>query len=313
MRVARMAVACLLSLAVPFDMTAQQAPGLRLVIETERPSVALGEPVYLTARVRNEGSAAARLIPLLQPSDGLLVISMSGPRGERLGFVPLGVRDSETPPSDLAPGAQVATSFPVFFGASGWTMRTPGTYTLRARFTVHDGQGAPRELRSDSLTIRVGDQPAELATALLTTSAASEQAGKFLTWSGGDHLGAGQELLASLVTRFPGAALIDHYRLALGRSLGRPFKDYTRSAVRPADPARSVAALEQVRDSVVPAVLRIQKYLGLATGYRALGRSPDATRALTAARALAGERAELAEFREAIDRAGRPQGGATTR
>ncbi len=287
---------------VPMTTIAQQPPGLRLLLETERPSLALGEPAYLIVRVRNEGAQPVSFIQLLRPEEGLLVVSMSGPRAERLGFVPLSAQDSEDGPTALAAGAEVARAFPVFFGAAGWSMRTQGTYTLRARFTLHDGSGQRRQLVSDSLQIRVGDGPASVVQLVQGTGNASTQAGKFLLWHGGDHLLEGERLLASVADSNATVPLADHVRLARGRSLGRPFKDYTRNAIRPADFQRSVAELERVRDDVLPTFLRAQKYIGLANGYRALARAPDALRAATTARTLMASRSELAPLREQVDR-----------
>lgn len=290
----------------PMTTEAQQPSPLRLTIEAARPAVTLGEPVYVTARLLNQGTAAARVVPLLKPNDGLLVVSISGPQNERLGFVPLSATDTDDGPADLAAGAQLAATFPVFFGASGWTMRTPGTYTLRARFTVHDGSGRPREIQSEAITVRVGDGSPVLARTLLSNTAASIQAGKFLVWNGGDHLAEGQTLLAGLPAQAAGAPVIDHYRLALGRSLARPFKDYAKGAVRAPDHQRAVAELEQARDSVLPTYLTVQKYISLAASYQALGRAADATRTATTARTLIGERAELVELREQLNRASPP-------
>ena len=209
----------LVTISVPNGKVNAQAPAVRLFLESERPSFTLGEPVYLIARLRNESGTSARLIPLLNPSDGLLVVTLTGPRGERLGFVPLSVRDNDTGPIDLAPGAQIAASFPVFFGAQGWTLRTPGTYIAKARFTIHDGSGRPRVIGSDSVAIRVGDQPAAAAAMLMNEGEASRQAGKFLLWFGGDHLAQGTGLLAALADRFGTAPVVDHIRLAFGRPL----------------------------------------------------------------------------------------------
>lgn len=292
--------------AAPMTVEAQQPSPLRLTIEAARPAVALGEPVYLTARLVNQGTAAARLVPLLRPNEGLLVVSISGPQNERLGFVPLSVTDSDEGPADLAPGAQLASTFGVFFGASGWTMRTPGTYTLRARFTVHDGSGRPREIQSEAITVQVGDGSAVLARTLLSNAPASIQAGKFLLWNGGDHLAEGAALLAGLPAQAAGATVIDHYRVALGRSLARPFKDYSRGTVRAPDHQRAVVELEQARDSVLPTYLTVLKYISLAGSYQASGRAADATRAAATARALIGERPELIELREQLNRASPP-------
>lgn len=295
----------LIIIAATVIIDAQQTP-VRIVVESERASYTLGEPVYLTARLRNEGTAPIRVLGLLNPSDGLLVITITGPRAERAGFVPLSVRDTDAQPTTIPPGGQSAKSFPVFFGGSGWVFRSPGTYSAKATFTINDGSGRPREIQSDSLSIRVGDQPAEIAGVLMSNTAASRQAGQFMVWSGGDHLAEGQALLATLPNRFTTSPVVDHVRLALGRSLMRPFRDYTRGTVRPAAYDRAVVELEQVRDDVLPSYLRVQKQLALANAYRNLGREADATRTMGAARALIAERPELAEFQEQLARLATP-------
>jgi hypothetical protein len=304
--VARVALV-LAFIGAPMSIEAQQPATLRLTIEAARPTLTLGEPLYLTARLLNEGKGAARVIALLKPTDGLLVVSMSGPQQERLGFVPLSVSDTDDGPVELAPGRQFAATFPAFFGAKGWTMRTPGAYTLKARFTVHDGSGRPREIESAPIVVRVGDGPTALARTLLNDTPPGIQAGKFLLWNGGDHLTEGAALLSRLQAQAPGAPINDHVHLALGRSLTRPFKNYAKGVVRPPDFQRAVAELEQARDLVLPAYLTVQKYISLAAGYQALGRSADAARAAGTARTLIGERAELSELLDPLNRAAPPQ------
>lgn len=301
--VARLALV-LAFVAAPMSVEAQQSSTLRLTIEASRPTLALGEPLYLTARLVNEGKTVARVVPLLKPTDGLLVVSMSGPQKERLGFVPLSATDSDEGPAELAPGRQLATTFALFFGATGWTMRTQGIYTLRARFTVHDGTGRPRDIESEPITVRVGDGPAALTRTLLNDTPASIQAGKFLLWHGGDHLTAGAALLTSLQSQAPGAAITDHVHFALGRSLSRPFKNYAKNIVRPPDYQRAIAELEQARDSVLPTYLTVQKYIALAISYQAMGRPADAAKAAGIARTLIGERVELMELAEQLNRVG---------
>jgi hypothetical protein len=295
----------LTAIAASAILDAQQ-PALRLILENERASFELGEPVYLTARLRNDGAAAVRVLGLLDPSDGLLVVSITAPRAGGAGFVPLSVRDTDAMPTSIAPGGQVAKTFQVFFGGAGWVFRTPGTYTVTAKFTIHDGSGQPREIQSNSLSIRIGEQPAEIAGVLLSNTPASREAGQFMVWSEGDHLTEGQALLATLPARFSASAVVDYYRLALGRSLARPFRDFRQGTVRPASYDRAVAELERVRDGVLPSYLRVQKQLVLANAYRSLGRQADATRAIAAARGLIAERPELAELQEQLARMATP-------
>lgn len=278
------------------------ARGLSLKIETERPSYALGEPVYLIVRIFNQGRAEAKFVPLLSPKDGLVAISIQNPAGRGIGFEPLASRDREASPVALAPGGQVATTFPIFFGATGWVFRAAGKYPVRAQFEVHTGPGTPQVIKSEAIAVTIRDDGAQGAATLMDGSAASLEAGKFLVWGSGDHLVQGMERLNQFAARNPTSPAVDHYRVALGRSSARPFKNYKVGSVRPAEYARAVTELARARDDVLPSVVRVEKYLAQATSLFGAGRRPEAVDALGRARALVNERPELAEFREQVER-----------
>ncbi|MGZ5797915.1 MAG: hypothetical protein ACXWJG_13460 [Caldimonas sp.] len=278
-----------------------QESGVRLLVQAERSVVELGEPVYLAARLSNTGPKAVRLMPLLDPKDGLLTVSVRDERGRGVGFMPWSVRDRDTPPSELGPGRQFAASFPIFFGATGWVFQAPGSYTVRARFDLHVGEGAPVTLEAEPVVIQVREGDARLRR-LVSGDEASLQAGRFLDWRGGDQLTEGRALLEQLAEALPEAAVADHYHLAAGRSWVRPFKDYRVGKVRPADPARALAELDRVRDDRIPSPVRVEKYLARATALQSLGRSGEAAQALDRARALVSERAELAPYVEPLER-----------
>jgi len=294
------------SILAPITGTAQEpVRGLRLQIGTERPSFALGEPVYLTARLVNQGPGEIRFMPLLNPKDGLLAISIRDPTGRGVGFVPLSSRDRDGSPTTLAPNGEVGTTFPVFFGASGWVFKTAGRFTALARFEVHTGSGEPQVIQSYPLDITIRDEFGDGARFLMD-GAAGLEAGKFLVWRSGDQLEQGLVRLRQYGERYPASPMVDHYRVALGRMWARPFKDYRKGAVRPADYERALAELSRARDEVLPPSVQVEKYLTQAASSLGAGRSADATESLRRARALIGERAELAHFREQLERLGRP-------
>jgi len=276
-------------------------PGLSLRIETERTSYSLGEPVYLTTRLSNSGSDEARFLAMLNPVDGMLTVSVRDPKGEGVGYVPLSSRDGDTPPSPLPPRGEIATTFPIFFGADGWVFQTPGRYAVVASFNVQGGKGESRVIRSNPLEITISDEGAAAGRFLMEGPAGLE-AGRFLVWRGGDHLQRGLRRLRELAERYPASPAVDHYRVALGRSLARPFKNYMKGAVRPADYARALEELGRARDEVLPARVRVEKYLGQATSLLGTEKPAEAAEALRRARALVEERAEVANFREQLER-----------
>lgn len=280
----------------------EPASGLSLKIETERSSYEMAEPVYLIVRVVNQGKTEVSVMPLLSPKDGLLAISIRDPAGAGVGFQPLASRDRDAAPVSIPPGGQLATTFPIFFGATGWVFRTPGRYTVRAEFDVQTGAGKPRVIRSAPMVVTIEDSRSENARTLMDGTPGSLEAGKFLVWGSGDHLVRGIERLNRFAAGTKTSRLVDHYRVALGRNWSRPFKNYKLGAVRPAEYSRAVTELAQARDEVLPGVVRLEKYLAQANSLLGSARQTEALDALRRARALFNERAELAEFKEQVER-----------
>jgi hypothetical protein len=279
----------------------ETAPGLSLRIETERPGYSLGEPVYLTARLTNSGPQEARFLAMLNPMDGLLTVSVRDPKGEGVGYMPLSARDRDTPPSALPPGGEIATTFPIFFGADGWVFEKPGRYAVVASFHSQGGAGETRMIRSNPLEITIREEGADAGRFLMEGPAGLE-AGRFLVWRGGDQLERGLARLRELAERYPDSPAVDHYRVALGRSLARPFKNYSKGAVRPADYPRALEELGRARDETLPARVRVEKYLGQATSFLGTEKAGEAAEALGRVRALIAERVGLADFREQLER-----------
>ena len=105
------------------------------------------------------------------------------------------------------------------------------------------------------MTITVAD--ADPAGQLLMAGAEGAQAGKFLTWLGGDHLLQGTSRLQEIVVRHPDSVLADYAKLALGRSLSREFTNFAIDRVRPPEYGRALAYLADVRADRLPPYLRI--------------------------------------------------------
>lgn len=300
MRSLRTLFVVLASLAVALSVNAQQ-PSLQLTLQTERPVVELGEPVYVTVRIINHDSKPIGFRQLLDPRDGELSISVRDPAGEGVGYVPLAVRDNSVAATPLAPKAQVAKTVPIFFGSTGWVFKAPGRYTVRATFESHGAEGPRVQLSSTPVTIEVQEGNASLR-ALVAGSEPSLQAGRFLEWRAGDQLSEGRALLERVATENPQSAPSSHYRLAEARSWARPFKDYRAGKVRPADPQRALVELEHVREDVLPQALIIEKRLTQAAALIAMNRQKEAADLLGRTASALSERPELAHFREQVQR-----------
>ena len=295
----------------PFDVFTQQhgqshmaqavAPSdpvaaLRLSLDIEPPAPFLGEPVRAVVRLRNEGSESVTIPPDLAPETGTLRIEITRPDGTPSGYLPLVVVDSLAEPERLPPGEERTASFPVFFGAHGWSFDRPGTYVLRARLV--DPSAATRSaVASEPISFTVLDEDGA-AQRLLDAGEASAEAGKFLTWLGGDHLHAGISVLKDLVVDYPDSVLADHARLALGVNASRDVRSFALGKIRRAECWAALHFLGEIDSERFPAALRIRKSLAQA---RCLLRAEDANGArglIDAAARVAAGRGDLSRLFE---------------
>ena len=235
-----------------------QADALRLSVDSERRLYVVGEPVYVTLRLSNSGARSQRVIGSLDPSDGAVDIYVTGPDGRRRDFVPLTEADNgEGIFVDLAPGETIGGIVPVFYGGTGWTFTEPGAYAVTATFQSPDGQGRFQESAAPALTVEIRESAAG-AGLIGGDQAVASEAGKFLTWQSGDHLGRGQEALRTLASRTPDSPIAAYAHAAFARSFGEPFANYRTQQVRPADCRQALRSLALVDDSRIVDNVRFQ-------------------------------------------------------
>jgi len=270
------------------------ATDLRLQASVERDGYVVGEPIYLILRLENAGNQAQRVFGSLDPGDGAVEVLLTGPDGRERRLVPLVETDQDSSIMvELAPGASLGAAASVFFGADGWTFPAPGSHRLTAVYRTPAGAQV-REARSAALELRIGASADGSGEFLADGSAASLEAGKFLTWQAGDHLTAGRDRLENLLTRYPGSDLTHYVRSALSRSHATPFTDYRTREVRPANCELALEHLRTVVAERLPAYLRAQNAL-IRARCAARGQNTAAARAaIRDARQIAGD---LPEYR----------------
>ncbi len=267
-----------------------------VTLDVPKSSFDLGEPVYVTVTVANTSSEAAQVPARLSPETGGVAIRVTGPGGETSGFVPLALLDHDQPRHELAPGGQVAEDFSVFYGARGWTFDRQGSYELSATVVISSSG-----VTSEPLSIEVRPASA-LSSQLVAEGQASEEAGKFLTWLGGDHLSAGIELLGSVGSAESGSSLANHIELALGWSKSRAFTNYATGEVRAPDNQAALAHLGKVREEDLPPRLRVLKGLAEAACLIRVGETERAREVLDRLARVVGEVPALAGMTEQIVR-----------
>ena len=282
------------------DARAQETPStapLHVALEIDRALPALGEPVYATVRLKNVGDAPIDVPKVLDPQLGDVRIVVSSAERPRFLYLPLFLTDAVQTTAKLEPGEEMAATFPIFYGALGWTFPKPSTYRISA--TIRS-TGLPARSYSDPVSLRVAEGDGTSA-ALFRETQAGEEAAKFLLWQRGDHLHDGQALLAAILETHPDSHLADFVRAAFGHNFSRDFRNYSVGRVRPADCETALGYLRHVRADRLPSYLRVQKELDEARCLAYQSRMEEAEAAVQTARDEAGGRPEYRQlFRQAI-------------
>lgn len=266
---------------------------LKLELETGKPEVVIGEPVYLTARLRNTGSAPVRVASYLELEGEAIQVKITREGGKTVPFVPLAIDDVDDPGQELPPGEAAAVVLSVFFGGRGWSFPEAGTYQITAVYQDFRSRSAPIESNPVTLQVRQDE-----ASFFLTQGPASHETGKFLLWQSGDHLRRAQAQFQELLERYPESVLTDPVRLALGVSLSRSFKDYSIDRLRPPQFERALEYLRRVRPENLPPYLRLQKQLVEARCLVRLNRREEAEAVIAKARRQVLEQPELRQLYE---------------
>ncbi len=241
---------------------------LYLTLQLDKETVVLGEPVYLTATLKNQSTKSVAIFPSLFPEDSGLQIEVIGADAKPRSFMPYSLDLNDFTLNELPPGESISAAFSIFYGGRGWTFPNVGIYKISAVFS-NPAQGTVM-VKSDSveLTVEEDDGGGEF---LLQGGTASQEAGKFLMWQSGDHLRAGIAHLKSLIEQYPKSILADYSRLALAHNLSRPFRDYGINKVRKANPSIARKYLEEIIFERLTPYLQVDYIVTESRSYAAQG------------------------------------------
>lgn len=123
---------------------------LRLSIRTRKTMLQLGEPVLLELKLeRRDGAGGPVTVHSnLDPSDGLVDIAITNPRGERRPFLPIDHTRSMLRVTTLETSAPAVYGLAdVTMGAFGFHFKEPGAYRIEASYTNVDGRTAAAVLQ----------------------------------------------------------------------------------------------------------------------------------------------------------------------
>jgi hypothetical protein len=112
---------------------------LKLELRTRKPFVELGEPVMMELKLSNAGADPIWVHGNLDPSDGLVEIAVTNPRGRRMPFLPLDHTRSMLQQSQLQSGKALYAALDLTMGKFGFAFKEPGAYRIEASYINLDG------------------------------------------------------------------------------------------------------------------------------------------------------------------------------
>ena len=210
-----------------------------------------GVPVRVELKLKNISGQTQRVVPHLQPEDGLVTIYIQRPNGEIVRYVPPLRRMKAPDEVELRPAESIYESILLSYGAKGLQFQEPGEYRIRAYYNLPNSG----MVVSPSCRLRIaapsGRSSEELAHLLF-----SREAAKFLYFGGTERYPEVTSRLKEAAERYTRTdpAAVRHVQAALGWHQSRPFKQAISKGdkgvvmLREANMKEAVAHLKAARD-----------------------------------------------------------------
>ena len=252
--------------------------GLALELHPAKPAVVLGEPVYVTAVMRNRGPASVTVAPVLSLEASRLRYWVEDPKGKVRRYETWVAATIEGTPQRLYPGDEITATDMVWWQPrTGCAFPTPGDYGLTATF----GDGR-HSLRSHRVVLRVVSPRNEDATALPLIL--GKEQGEFLQ-VGSYQFQEGMKKLRELVAKHPRSTYAPYaeYALALRASRKGWFCPKPGSGQLdriPPDYPQAITGFQQIVRDHPDCVVADDAQYELARTHRDSGDQPAARQAL---------------------------------
>jgi len=114
-------------------------PRLELVVRAPTDTFELGEAVFVELRLRNVSDGPVLAHRNLYPSDGLVEVAVTNPRGERRPWQPIARTRSTVATEVLAPGQSLYRELNITMGQLGFPFKEPGPYRVEVSYHNTDG------------------------------------------------------------------------------------------------------------------------------------------------------------------------------
>ncbi|HET7460073.1 MAG TPA: hypothetical protein VFJ82_02450 [Longimicrobium sp.] len=114
-------------------------PRLELRVRSRKQVYQVGEPVLVELRLRNVSDRPVTVNRNLDPSDGLVEVAVTNPRGERRPFLPVDHTRNLVQLGTLQPEEAVYGQVDLTMGVFGFPFKEPGAYRIEASYANLDG------------------------------------------------------------------------------------------------------------------------------------------------------------------------------
>lgn len=114
-------------------------PRLQLTVRAPRNVVQLGEAVFIELKLKNVSDGPVLVHRNLYPTDGLVELAVTNPRGERRPWQPIASTRSAVETEVLEAGKSVYREVNITMGQLGFPFKEPGPYRVEASYRNTDG------------------------------------------------------------------------------------------------------------------------------------------------------------------------------
>jgi Peptidase family M28 len=113
---------------------------LKLIVRSRKQMYEFGEPVIVELRLSNESNQPITVHGNLDPSDGLVEMTVTNPDGRRFPFLPVDHTRTRMIPYVLETGKDpLYQAVDMTMGSFGFSFKKPGAYRIEASYTNIDG------------------------------------------------------------------------------------------------------------------------------------------------------------------------------
>ncbi len=237
---------------------------LEISLTTDKDSYEVGEPIYVTAYLKNTSDKTIKVFKYLRPGEGGLELEIRPVEGKNFQYIPLEEADHDkTSKINLRPNQEIGEAFPIFFGGHGWSFTQNGVHEISGTYMTKHEDGQFLSVTAKPIKIDVIDNENKVISSLVSGSKASYQSGLFMTWQAGDHLTDGKRMLDQVLKLNTKSALNNYINLAMGKSYSDHFMDYRSKYPRQANYDLAKRYLNSVNLNALPKYLQIQYHLAM--------------------------------------------------